>query len=114
MKSFLLFLFFVFSLFLYNGCSNANNQTRVHVCNLNAETATVSIQPDNGKIISIDNIASGKTTDYIDIPPTPGGTISCSMQSTNPKDLRFYALGGYDYLITVSAGNNPILSWQRE
>lgn len=103
-----------FYIILYCNCSKENSP-RVHVYNLNNESVNISILiPIKNDTININNVASGTTTDYINIHSTPLGIVHGVRVGTSPQDINFYALDGDDYLITISAGDTPTLSWQRE
>jgi hypothetical protein len=94
----------------------SKDQTQVHVCNLNTSPANITIKPDNinDKPISINDVAGGKTSDYFDIPPMPGGTVKGSLSGKNMNSIRIHAIEGNSYLITVPSGDNPTLSWTKE
>ncbi|MCW8966452.1 MAG: hypothetical protein OQK82_07180 [Candidatus Pacearchaeota archaeon] len=101
----------LFSIIVLNGCSKEPIQVRVH--NLNDKEVTITIKPATGTVKTI-VAQAGETTQYIEIDPTNGGTISGSRDGTNPPDIDFYAFVESSYGITLSAGDNPNLSWDEE
>ena len=103
--SFLLLIFF---------CSD--KITQVHVNNQNDEMVNILIKSNTGstKIINIDSIPGRSITPYIEISPTNGGIISASRIGIKPKDINFHAVMGNSYIITLSSGDNPILTWEKE
>jgi len=105
------FSIILFSIIALNSCSDEPTQVRVH--NLNDKEVTITIKPATGTVKTI-VAQAGETTQYIDINPTNGGTISGSRDGTNPPDIGFYALDGNSYGITLSAGDEPNLSWNKE
>jgi hypothetical protein len=114
MKTLQMAVLSLLSIVVFSGCTYG--PTRVHVQNLNAEKVSITITPETGpkQITTINDVNPGETSPYTEISPTNGGTISGSRNGTNPKDIRFYALDGNTYIITLSAGDTPTLSWKKE
>jgi hypothetical protein len=111
MKALLSVSTILFSIIILNSCSEEPTQVRVH--NFNDKEVTITIKPAMGTLKTI--VASaGETTQYIEIDPTNGGTISGSGDGINPANINFYALDGSSYGITLSSGDKPTLSWSKE
>ena len=103
----------LFPLLILNGCSKEPTQVRVY--NLSAEKIIITIKPATGTIRTIEAVA-GETTQYIEIDPTNGGTISGTRTGSgkNPSDINYYTLAESNYGITFSLGDNPTLTWHKE
>lgn len=96
------------------GCAKSDPEVRVS--NRNDEPVSITIEPDHGNnnVLMFTDVKPHATTDYVSMPPATGGTVSASTSGTTPDAIRYSALAGSSYRITVSSGEKPVLTWEKE
>ncbi|MBN1760801.1 MAG: hypothetical protein JW863_20905 [Chitinispirillaceae bacterium] len=114
MKKMALIVPVVWLYLLAAGCVQSDPQVRVR--NRNDEPVSITIESDHrkGDMIMITDVPPDETSDYVTFPPAMGGTVSASRNGDNPDAIRYSALAGKSYLITMSSGDNPVLTWEIE
>ena len=88
------------------GC---NDVPRARVRNKLADKINVSFQPSSGNTLNVNDVASGTTSGYINVPEGML-RIHASTSKTNPADVNFTFVKGKSYTVEVDSGPPSVMT----
>ena len=90
------------------GCGSDTTQVRVR--NNLSDKVNVSLQPNSGNTINVNDVANGTVSSYVDV--TPGMLrIHVSVSSGDaPADLDYTFVRGKSYTVWVNLGTPPTIT----